>query len=145
METICSGYPPPTYYGGYSLDRASNCRYPVSGAYTPPVDNWPKTMLYLLKCLQDWAQKENNFSCTWYSVECNTSFSSSVWNKPSFRRTLWNKFACLLLLLSSIPFKRFYALHVQCDQKKIAKCLEKLPKSDFTRKMNDFDTFTKIA
>ena len=33
----------------------------------------------------------------------------------------------------------------QCDQKKIAKCLEKLPKSDFTRKMNEFDTFTKIA
>ena len=33
----------------------------------------------------------------------------------------------------------------QCDQKKIAKCLEKLPKSDFTRKMNDFNTFTKIA
>ena len=30
-------------------------------------------------------------------------------------------------------------------RKKIAKCLEKLPKSDFTRKMNDFDTFTKIA
>ena len=28
---------------------------------------------------------------------------------------------------------------------KIAKCLEKLPKSDFTRKMNDFNTFTKIA
>ena len=33
----------------------------------------------------------------------------------------------------------------QCDQKKIAKCLEKLPESDFTRKMKDFDTFTKIA
>ena len=33
----------------------------------------------------------------------------------------------------------------QCDQKKIAKCLEKLPKNDFTRKMNDFDTLTKIA
>ena len=29
--------------------------------------------------------------------------------------------------------------------RKIAKCLEKLPKSDFTRKINDFDTFTKIA
>ena len=33
----------------------------------------------------------------------------------------------------------------QCDQKKIAKCLQKLPKNDFTRKMIDFDTFTKIA
>ena len=33
----------------------------------------------------------------------------------------------------------------QCDQKKIAKCLQKLPKNDFTRKMKDFDTFTKIA
>ena len=28
---------------------------------------------------------------------------------------------------------------------KIAKCLQKLPKNDFTRKMKDFDTFTKIA
>ena len=27
---------------------------------------------------------------------------------------------------------------------KIAKCLEKLPKNDFTTKMIDFDTFTKI-
>ena len=33
----------------------------------------------------------------------------------------------------------------QCDQKKIAKCLQKLPKNDFTRKMIDYDTFTKIA
>ena len=33
----------------------------------------------------------------------------------------------------------------QCDQIKIAKCLQKLPKNDFTRKMNDFDSFTKIA
>ena len=36
-------------------------------------------------------------------------------------------------------------LPVQCDQKKIAKCLKKLPKNDFTRKMKDFDNFTKIA
>ena len=33
----------------------------------------------------------------------------------------------------------------QCDQIKIAKCLKKLPKNDFTRKMIHFDTFTKIA
>ena len=33
----------------------------------------------------------------------------------------------------------------QCDQKKIAKCLQKLPKNNFTKKMIDFDTFTKIA
>ena len=33
----------------------------------------------------------------------------------------------------------------QCDTKKIAKCLSKLPKNDFTRKMNDVDTFTKIV
>ena len=36
-------------------------------------------------------------------------------------------------------------VHKQCDQKKIAKCLLKLPKNDLTRKMKDFDTFTKIA
>ena len=35
--------------------------------------------------------------------------------------------------------------HDQCDQQNIAQCLSKLPKNDFTRKMNDFDTFTKIA
>ena len=28
----------------------------------------------------------------------------------------------------------------QCDQKKIAKCLQKLPKNDFNRKMIDFKT-----
>ena len=31
----------------------------------------------------------------------------------------------------------------QCDQKKIAKCLKKLPKNDFTRKMIAFYTFKK--
>ena len=34
---------------------------------------------------------------------------------------------------------------MQCEQIKIVKCLYKLPKNGFTRKMNDFDTFTKIA
>ena len=33
----------------------------------------------------------------------------------------------------------------QCDEKKIAKFLSKLPKNDFSRKIIDFDTFTKIA
>ena len=33
----------------------------------------------------------------------------------------------------------------QCDQKKFAKGLYKLPKYDFTRKMIDFEMFTKIA
>ena len=33
----------------------------------------------------------------------------------------------------------------QCDQKKIDKCLQKLPKNDFTRKIIDFNNFTKIA
>ena len=28
---------------------------------------------------------------------------------------------------------------------KVAKCLQKLPKNEFTRKITDFDTFTKIA
>ena len=32
----------------------------------------------------------------------------------------------------------------QCDQKKIAKCLWKLPKNYFTRETKDFDTFTKM-
>ena len=29
--------------------------------------------------------------------------------------------------------------------RKIAKSLQKFPKNDFSRKMKDFDTFTKIA
>ena len=33
----------------------------------------------------------------------------------------------------------------QCDQKIIAKSLPKLPKNDFTGKIKDYDTFTKIA
>ena len=41
-------------------------------------------------------------------------------------------------------FSEMYAPD-QCDQKKIAKCLYKLPKNHFTGKMIDFDTFTKIA
>ena len=40
---------------------------------------------------------------------------------------------------------KILAAHTQCDQKKIAKCLQKLPKNDFSRKIIDFDTFTKIA
>ena len=32
----------------------------------------------------------------------------------------------------------------QCDQIKISKCL-KVAKNDFARKMNDLDTFRKIA
>ena len=34
---------------------------------------------------------------------------------------------------------------IQFDQIKIAKCLKKLPINGLTRKMNAFDTFTKIA
>ena len=45
----------------------------------------------------------------------------------------------------SYPFSVVTNTREQCDQEKIAKCLLKLPKNDFTRKMNDFDTFTKIA
>jgi len=35
-------------------------------------------------------------------------------------------------------------MYGQCDQIKIAKCLKKLPKNDFTIKMIDFKTFTKM-
>ena len=46
--------------------------------------------------------------------------------------------------LISANANQFHEL-LQCDQKKIAKCVLKLPKNDFTRKIKDFDTFTKIA
>ena len=41
-----------------------------------------------------------------------------------------------------------YLIHEPCgqyDQIKITKCIKKLHKNDFIRKMNDFDNFTKIA
>ena len=41
-------------------------------------------------------------------------------------------------------FVRGRFAHSQCDQKKIANCLYKLPENDFTRKMIDFDNFTKM-
>ena len=34
---------------------------------------------------------------------------------------------------------------LQSDQKKIAKCLQKVAQDDCTKKMIDFDTSTKIA
>ena len=43
----------------------------------------------------------------------------------------------------SLPLHFFTLTSV--TRKKIAKCLEKLPKNDFTRKMIDFDTLSKIA
>ena len=45
-----------------------------------------------------------------------------------------------------VPMSRLtYPLSNQCDQFKIAKCLQKLPTYDFTRKIQEFDTCTKIA
>ena len=48
----------------------------------------------------------------------------------------------LLTLSYCIPSRPLIVDHFQRDQKKIAKCCQKI---DFTRKMIDFDTFTKIA
>ena len=33
---------------------------------------------------------------------------------------------------------------IQCDQKKIAKCLSKLPKNDYTRKIQTLTTLQKL-
>ena len=49
------------------------------------------------------------------------------------------------LFLIIPPETMSFVYSEKCDQKKIAKSLQKLPKNDFTRKMKDFDTFTKIA
>ena len=40
---------------------------------------------------------------------------------------------------------KYHCTADQYDQIKIAKCLKKLPNTGFTRKMNDYDTFTKIT
>ena len=40
--------------------------------------------------------------------------------------------------------KQFVIGRKQCDQKKIAQCLYKLPKNNFTRKMTDFTTLPKL-
>ena len=50
-----------------------------------------------------------------------------------------------ILATHCIYTHRIVGTRIQCDQKKIAKCLKKLPKNDFTRKMIVFDIFTKIA
>ena len=59
--------------------------------------------------------------------------------KPKSWEALLNR---IISLLSQGPFT-FRCK--QCDQIKIAKCLYELPKNDFTIKMIDFNTFTKIA
>ena len=50
-----------------------------------------------------------------------------------------------LLMHQVLWLPAIYVCDDKCDHNKIAKCLEKLPKNDFTRKIIDFDTFTKIA
>ena len=58
------------------------------------------------------------------------------------------KFTVCLILKMTFHWRTYFYLkvnNVQCDQKKVAKCLQKLPKNDFTRKMIVFITFTKIA
>ena len=47
--------------------------------------------------------------------------------------------------MAPVQFKFHLYSCRQCDQKKIAKCLWKLPKNGFTLKMTDFDNFTKNA
>ena len=59
----------------------------------------------------------------------------------TFCSPFWVHLKRLYLHLIGCIFVTFF----QCDQKKIAKCLSKLPKNDSTWKMIDFDTFTKIA
>ena len=53
--------------------------------------------------------------------------------------------SALLVEQTHLAPKSHCSCPIQCDQIKIAKCLLKLPKNGFTRKTNDFDTFTKIA
>ena len=66
----------------------------------------------------------------------------------TFQNTTLRSYVTLLkgyidtLTLKVVLYK---VAQTQCDQKKIAKCLKKLPKNDFTRKIKYFDTFTKIA
>ena len=86
----------------------------------------------------------------------NSILTIEIWNRVN----IWSTFS--LNKINHLPLKQLKAFYltasychqkitetglggVQCDQKKIAKCLQKLPKNDFTRKMIDFDTFTKIA
>ena len=49
-----------------------------------------------------------------------------------------------LFEISVNQFQYVYLPRQQCDQKKIAKCLLNLLENDFTRKMKDSDTFSKI-
>ena len=82
---------------------------------------------------------------------CFTLVSSSC--PISLLSLLLSNTLVFLLVLHPVPLlssdeRRMILLYLrfkQCDQTKIAKCLWKLPKYDFTRNMIDFDTFTKIA
>ena len=62
-------------------------------------------------------------------------------NRQTPKRCLRQNFNHFVLpkLLSKVCVLR------SVTRKKIAKCLQKLPKYDFSRKMIDFDTFTKNA
>ena len=72
------------------------------------------------------------------SCEPRISWSSRAASQASVLR-------CFTFTQRTFTIEGDYNCGGQCDQIKIAKCLKKLPKNGFTRKMNDFDTFTKIA
>ena len=63
--------------------------------------------------------------------------------KVIFQSSIFKRFDCGDNV--DVEFYRPNVGIVQCDQIKIAKCLFKLTINDFTRKMIDFDTITKIA
>ena len=46
-------------------------------------------------------------------------------------------------ILQCIKNKEYWG-RCKCNQKRIIKCLKKLPKNEFTRKMIDFNSFTKL-
>ena len=52
---------------------------------------------------------------------------------------------CFLGLFCETRRDRSLRICDQCDQKKLPNVFKRLPKKDFTGKMIDFDTFTRIA
>ena len=69
-----------------------------------------------------------------------------LWKLPRlWTKTIENAEEMSGIVLGKARWIHYKENREQCDQRKIAKCPKKLPKNDFTRKMVDFGTYTKIV
>ena len=101
-----------------------------------------QTHIYKITCKQSLAEYQLLYGHTHPCVRCTISLIAIITYTITNTLTLTITTYLAQATNSNTPN---HLLTDQCDQIKIAKCLYKLPKNEFTRKINDFDTFTKIA